>query len=93
MWQSSLSPSLPISLWLSVAPVAKADVRVKAAKPDDLVVKVDVVDGPVRVAGAVVDLAKVDRVADDLVVAQVEDVDSASHRPRSKRLSMPTKTA
>ena len=67
----------------------------EAAKLDDLVVKVkvDVADAPVRAAGAVVDLAKVDRVADDLVVAQVEDVDSASHRPRSKRLSTPTKTA
>ena len=76
--------------------MAKADYRAKAAKPDGLgasVVKVDAAVGLAKGAGAVVDLAKVDRVADDLVVAQVEGVDSASHRPRSKRLSTPTKTA
>lgn len=78
--------------------MAKADDRVKAAKPDDLVasvVKVDVADDPVRGAAAaaglakaeaeVVDLAKVDKAA-DVSVDRVADVDSLSRRLRSRPL-------
>lgn len=75
----------------------------KAAKPDvpvASVVKVDEADDPVRVADAVVDLAKADRVEADLVarvavsaVARVADVGSASRRLRSRQLWTPTKTA
>ena len=96
MWQSSLSPSLPISPWLSVAPEAKADDRVKAAKPDDLVasvVKVDVADDPARVEAEVVDLAKVAPAADDSVVVRGADVGSVSRHLPFRRLWTLTKTA